>query len=93
LQLPPADADQQFVEEDEQMIDVQEEVDQQPGEIIDVSDEVIEEHNVEVVPEVPVIKSQSSHVSSQSNRQFLQVQGAGVVSQIEQELGIADINS
>jgi hypothetical protein len=39
------------------MIDVQENVGQQPGEIIDVSDEVIEEQPAEVVPEVPVIKS------------------------------------
>jgi len=53
LLLPPADADQQFVE-DEEMID-QGDVDQQPGEIIDVSDEVIEEHHPEVVPEVAVV--------------------------------------
>ena len=75
------------------MIDVQENVGQQPGEIIDVSDEVIEEQPAEVDPEVPVIKSQTSHVSSQSNKQFLHVQGAGVVSEVEQELGIAAINS
>jgi hypothetical protein len=39
------------------MIDVQENVGQQPGEIIDVSDEVIEEQPAEVFPEVPSIKS------------------------------------
>ena len=74
------------------MID-QGDVDQQPEEIIDVSDEVIEEHHLEVVPEVPVVQSQSSRISSQSNKQFLQVQGAGVVSEVEQVLGIAAINS
>ena len=54
------------------MIDVEGGVGQQPGEIIDVSDDAIEEQPAEVVPEVaPAIKSQSSHISSQSNKQFL----------------------
>jgi hypothetical protein len=49
------------------MIDVEGNVGQQPGEIIDVSDEVIEEQHAEVVADIAVVKSQSSHVSSQRN--------------------------
>lgn len=48
LQLPPADADEEFVEEDHHMMDVPEDNNQHPEDIIEVSDDVIQDQHIEV---------------------------------------------
>lgn len=62
LQLPPADADEQFPEEDH-IMDVPD-----SNNIIDVSDEVMDEH-IEVAQPEP-LQSQRSQISNHSNKHF-----------------------
>lgn len=69
------------------MMDVPEDNNQHPEDIIEVSDDIIQDQHIEVAQAEP-LKSQSSHISSRNSKQFLQVQGAGVVSEVIQELGI-----